>query len=93
MAQDRVELLAERVANGLDIWSGKPLEGIDADDWVRNQDEAFEVERVLSPQEADEVAKAIEFLAWSPVLVRRANARTEPRLKSFDKTLGKFDKE
>lgn len=34
----RVGLMADRYRLGLDIWSGKPLVGNDADNWLRLQE-------------------------------------------------------
>jgi hypothetical protein len=69
-SDEDINLMAERVANGLDIWSGSPLTGQDADNWVRVQDEAREFVEPLTEEEFEDVVEAMEWLRWSILLLR-----------------------
>ena len=57
--KDRVELMAERLELGLDIWTGEPLDGTDAENWARLQDRIEEYAPVLTPAEIDELTQLI----------------------------------
>ena len=73
----QTKLLAERMENGLDLWSGQPLSGLDADNWVRIQDQMSEQEPVLTPTEVSEQIEVFEVIDWSPMAIRGRNLKWE----------------
>ncbi len=59
----RISILSERVEKGLDLWTGQPLVGGDADNWCRIQDQVEEQEPSLTEAEIIELQAASKWFA------------------------------
>ena len=59
-----IEELIRRRENGLDLWTGEPLEGMDADDWLQNEYQLGEEPRILSDEDLSALREVINIMSW-----------------------------
>lgn len=66
---DEIQSMVDRFTNGEDLWTGEPLIGDDADNWIRVQDGTPEEDPKLTPRELAEIQAALLEMAWNPFIL------------------------
>lgn len=61
----RIEEFARRYDNGLDLWTGEPLEGEDADSWLQLEYKLVEPDPTLSDSDKLKLLEVANIIAWA----------------------------